>query len=819
MAKIKIAQIALDKVLYHFDKAYDYCIPEALLESTKVGSRVLVSFGSAGKMRQGIVLDISEKPKTDNMKSIFAVLDKAPLLNNEMISLVFWMKRRYYCTFFDAVNVLLPAGIHMKVTVLYRLADNLDANFLESVCEQEREILELFGGANLGLSKEKLEELLPGPLDAALLESLVERKILAKEEFASRKTSDAYVKMVKLCETENEEMPKLGPKQKYVYDTLCELGSVSLKELREITGVTVSVVNALVKKGVAQYFLESAYRNPYANARSSETREEIILTKAQQEAYASLCALYHEDSAAVSLLYGVTGSGKTSVFMKLIDEVHASGRGVIVMVPEISLTVQLISLFHSRYGENVAIFHSALSSGERLDEWKRVKEGKATIVVGTRSAVFAPLENLGLIVIDEEQEHTYKSEASPRFHARDVAKFRCNHHMALLVLSSATPSIESYYLAKTGRYHLAHLSARYGKCNLPEVSIADMNEELERGNAGLFSAELVENLKRTLQEEKQAIILMNRRGYNTFAMCRSCGAVLFCPHCSISLTYHRANGRLLCHYCGYGRDLVDKCPACGDRNIQYRGAGTQKVEQELENLFPQARVLRMDADSTREKFSYEKKLGQFARGEFDIMIGTQMVAKGLNFPNVTFVGVLCVDSSLYSEDFRSYERTFSLLTQVVGRSGRGDCKGRAIIQTFTPENPVITLAARQDYDAFFAAEINIRKRMLYPPFADICVVGFVGSDEKSTSHAASEFLRKLKDLAQNNYPDLPLRALGSSAASVVKVNNKYRYRLILKCRNSKNFREMMSSLLVWFGASRLARTVTAFVDMNPDTIL
>ena len=653
-------------------------------------------------------------------------------------------------------------------------------------------------------------------------DKLVKRGILIKIDDTVRKVNDAVVKMVRIVETENQVSSlsaKMTPKQQEVYNLLQTAGCASVKEICYFTGVTVSVVNSLVKKGLAQFFENEVCRNPYQEDVQPHVCDDIILSKEQQTAYDSLYCQYQQGQSCVSLLYGVTGSGKTSVFMKLIDKVTQDGRGIIIMVPEISLTPQMTSLFRARYGSNVAVFHSALSMGERMDEWKRVRNGQARIAIGTRSAVFAPFDNIGLIIMDEEQEYTYKSESAPRFHARDIAKFRCKEHNCLLLLSSATPSVESYYSAQRGRYSIAKLTHRYGAAKLPEVTICDMNLEALEGNNSIFSSTLMECLNDNLRTGRQSILLLNRRGYNTFVSCRACGEVMTCPHCSISMTYHSANGRLMCHYCGYSVAFTEECPNCHEKQMRYAGMGTQKAQQDLEALLPEARVLRMDTDTTMSKYSHQKKLKQFSDGEYDIMIGTQMVAKGLDFPNVTLVGVLSADQTLYSDDFRSYERAFALLTQVVGRSGRGENTGRAVIQTFTPENPVIRLAAAQDYESFFQSEIQMRKAMLYPPFVDICVIGFAGVNQNKTEEAAKYFFTILKKMAEVEYSRLPLRVVGPSSASIAKISNKYRYKIIVKFRNDKNFREMLSRLLVYFGKRREFSEETAYADVNPDIIM
>lgn len=557
-------------------------------------------------------------------------------------------------------------------------------------------------------------------------------------------------------------------------------------------------------------------RAPYEEQRLPEVVS-TSLNCEQRLAYDGLLRQYESGRAACSLLFGVTGSGKTQVYMNLIDRVIADGRQVLVLVPEISLTPQTMQLFLNRYGKRVAVLHSGLSMGERMDEWKRVKRGEASIVVGTRSAVFAPCENLGLIVMDEEQEHTYKSESTPRYHARDIAKFRCARHKALLLLTSATPSVESFYAAKAGRYSLQTMASRYGDAQLPQVEVVDMREETD--DREIFSGRLKQELRQCLEEGHQAILLLNRRGYNTFISCRSCGHVLTCPSCSISMTYHRANGRLVCHYCGHMQDLPEKCPECGSDKMRYSGLGTQRVEQELTELFPEAPVLRMDTDTTMSRYAYEQKFQEFAQGKYAIMVGTQMVAKGLDFPNVGLVGVLSADMSLYGDDFRSFESTFALLTQVVGRAGRRERTGKAVIQTYTPENYVIHLAGKQDYVGFYNLEIAARKMMKYPPFVDLCLFGFVGAQEAAVRGAALRFLELLRQTVSGEYAKLPVIALDPSPAVVSKVAGKYRYKLLIKSVNSALLRKMVAQLLERFSRLPENRQVTVFADINPANVL
>ena len=604
-------------------------------------------------------------------------------------------------------------------------------------------------------------------------------------------------------------LPVLTAKQKSVVRLLIDIGGASVKEVCYFTGVTQAVVSTLCKKGIAELFDSEIYRKPrYDTSKKNVASPE--LTDSQTKAYNELLSKYRSNDGAAYLLYGVTGSGKTQVFLKLIEDVVNDGKGVIVMVPEIALTPQTLGIFYSHFGDSVAVFHSALSAGERIDEWKRVKRGDAKIAIGTRSAVFAPFSDLGLIVIDEEQEHTYKSEMSPRYHARDVARFRCAHNNALLVLASATPSVETYTNAVSGRYGFVKLDKRYGKAVLPQVVTIDVSD-----TKGAISNELYNALEECLNNNKQAILLMNRRGFNTFAVCGACKSVLTCPNCSISLTYHSANGRLMCHYCGHSQSHTDVCPECGEKAIPYAGFGTQRIEEELEDIFPNARVLRMDADTTMARYSYQDKLTAFANGDYDILLGTQMVAKGLDFPRVTLVGIISIDHQLYNDDFRSSERAFDLLTQVIGRSGRGDYEGKAYIQTVLPDNEIIELSAAQDYESFYETEAIIRKSMVYPPFCDICSISFSSEQQNKSYQCAKAFFNLLKDAVTGEYNDVKINVMGPVQPRVSKISNKYRNIITVKCKNNKRFRKMMSELIVQYMKNSDNTSANITVDINP----
>lgn len=801
-----IACVAVENTTYSFDKIFDYAVDESLITDFEIGKRVMVPFGSGNRKRQALITEL-KSGDTSKLKSIISVLDKEPVLTEEMVKLAVFMKDRYFCTYYDAIKTMLPAGINYNISTMYTAVKDKDT---EGLGIDEQQIYNYLLTRKKPVKSDTLSQTLG--IKADVFDELVKKGYLRKSDEAFRKVGDAVLKMVAVNDDVDLSKVKLSEKQNRVLETLQTAGTASVKEICYYTGVTSSVVDTLVKKNLAYYYEDEIFRND--NNNSIIENKEIILTEQQNLAYQNLLKDYNSYAPKVSLLFGITGSGKTSVFLKLIERVVEDDRGVIVMVPEISLTPQFINIFKSKFGDDVAVFHSGLSLGERLDEYKRVLRGIAKIAIGTRSASFAPFKNLGLIIMDEEQEHTYKSESSPRYQARDIAKFRAAEHNALLLLSSATPDIESYYNAQTGRYSFNKLSKRYGKAILPDVRIVDMNEEVAEGNTTLFSKELLTRLEENISKGEQSILLLNRRGHNTFAVCSNCRETVTCPHCSISLTYHSANNKLMCHYCGYSMNFVSECPSCHSKSLRFGGAGTQKIEQQLIDLLPEARVLRLDADSTMRKSSHERYLNAFSNGDYDILIGTQMVAKGLDFPKVTLVGVLNPDSMLYADDYRSYERTFSLLTQVVGRSGRGDKKGIALIQTFTPENNVISMAAAQDYERFYNNEIKIRQAMLYPPFADICMVGFVSDNHISVLKSSNDFMKRLVDKAKASYSDIPLRVLGPSPASIAKVSNKYRFKLIVKCRNNKRFRKLLSETLLEYNSIKENKNTTAYIDMN-----
>lgn len=621
-------------------------------------------------------------------------------------------------------------------------------------------------------------------------------------------------RMVKLLTDDEEILSNVTRKQRIVVDLLLDVGAAGFNEICEFCSVGSAVLKNLEKNNIVEFYQKEVLRNPYALKDITPDKEDIVLSKEQDNAYNTYSSMMN-NGGGTGLLYGVTGSGKTQVYLKLIDDAVEKGKDVIVMVPEISLTPQTLSIFHKRYGKRVAVFHSGLSLGERNDEYKRVDRGEAKIVIGTRSAVFAPLHNLGLIVMDEEQEHTYKSERTPRYNTKDVSRFRARYNNALFLMSSATPSVETYSAAINGKYKLCELTERFGDSNLPEIITVDMKTEMKLGNKSPISSKLNELIGETLDNNKQAILLINRRGYNTFIACNECGHIITCPNCSISLTYHSYNNRLQCHYCGYSKMLDNICPECGSDSVRYSGYGTQRIEDELQRLYPEARVLRMDADTTTAKFSHQKLLDSFSSGDYDILIGTQMVAKGLDFDNVTLVGVVNADNSLYNESYNANEKSFDLITQVVGRAGRRNERGRAVIQTINPFNETIEFAANQDYKGFYNNEIKMRKLMIYPPYCDVFSLTFTGENENDTALCSKKFFEIMVTLNKSDYKDVKLVALGPTQAKISKINNNYRYRIILKTKNSKNIRLMITEILKNISKMKEFKDVSIGVDLNP----
>lgn len=803
---MKVAKIVIEQTAYSFDKPYSYIVPNSMEAVAECGCRVIVPFGNGNNTRQGIIVELYDTDNVGSLKQISSVLDSKPILDNEMLLMAKWLHEQLFCTYFDAIKATLPAGVSFKITEVY-LKGN--AEFEENFSQ-----LNEYFSINPITSKEALFEEFDF-LDEKTLVYLQKSSQIIKKGTAVRKLNDTTAKFVRPNITINElSQYKLSPKQLEVLKYIINNEPASVKDVLYYTGVSVSVVNALKSKDLIDFF-EKEVLKPYYNNESDTAEDEIVLTNEQQLVFNGLKELYSSDKLEEALLYGVTGSGKTSVFLKMVDEAVANNKGVIIMVPEISLTPQTISIFGKRYGEKIAVFHSAMSQTTRMNEWKRVKNGDAIIAIGTRSAIFAPVKNLSLIILDEEQEHSYKSEKAPRFHARDLAKFRAKYNNCLLLLASATPSIETYAFAKANKYKLFTLTKRYGNAVLPNVKIVDMKREVAQGNTGSLSKELLSEISLALVNSHQAIVLLNRRGYNTYVSCPSCGFVATCPNCSVTMTYHSANERLMCHYCGHSESANKVCPSCNNAKLRFVGMGTQKIEQELKIAFPEARVLRLDADSTSSRGSMSEYLEKFSDGEYDIMLGTQMVAKGLNFPNVTVVGVLGSDSAMNSVDYRSFERSFSLLTQVLGRAGRGDFIGTAVLQTNEPSSKLIELAAKQDYDAFFNDEIMSRKMLIYPPYCDLVAIYVQSETQNDGMSVANTVFNNIKTLIKDKYPNIKLIILGPSVSVVPKIKNRYRFMLLIKVKNNRDFRDMLRQAI----NVKTDKSTNIIVDINPETII
>ncbi len=796
---------------FAFDQAYSYSVPDNLADKAVPGSRVIVPFGRSDRRRVGIIVGVcTDTENVEGLKAVSSVVDNTPIIGDEQLKLLLWLRDTVFCTYYEAFRTLIPPGLGVSFTQKYRLSPKKPKKG-----ELSDKAMGLYLSASETDDGGELAVMISE--DGKSASELIEKGFLEEIDLAKQRVRDDTVSMVRLTDHYSEKNIKLTPKQKAAAEILEREGCASVRELCYMCGCTSQVVKNMVKSGAAELFDYEVLKAPETIERDSV--DDIVLNGSQQAAFDGISQMISEKKAAAALLFGVTGSGKTPVFAKLIDHTLRMGRNVIMLIPEISLTPQTLNRFRRLFGETVAVLHSGLSLSMRSNEYKRVKSGQCRIVVGTRSAVFAPLDNIGLIIMDEEGERTYKSESSPRYHAKDAAAQRCLYHNALLLTASATPSIESYYSAEKGRTKLFVMPDRYSpdpsvKAAMPRAEIIDMT-----GSGRVLSEELVSGINDNLSRGEQSILLLNRRGYHTFITCSECREPLACPNCSIPLTYHKVNNRLICHYCGYSQDYTDKCPKCGSTKLKLSGMGTQRLEDELAEFFPGARILRMDADTTYSRYAYDKRFTAFGNGEYDIMVGTQMIAKGLDFPNVTLVGVLNADKSLYSGDFRSYERTFSLITQVVGRSGRGNSRGRALIQTFAPDHYVINLAAQQNYTAFYEQEIAMRRALIYPPFCDICAVGFSGEDDKKTGAAADIFAEKIAEGIKNIPEKMPVRVLGPSKCVFEKINGKFRYRIIIKCRNNSQFRSFISGVRTETARLPEFRGISVYLDMNGDISL
>lgn len=811
-----IAKIAVSAANFAIDKPYSYAVPETM--SLQPGLRVTVPFGRSNRYTEGVVISVEEGSE-HGLKHVAAVLDEAPVLSMPMLQLARFMQNRYFCTFFDAVRTMLPAGLWFQSKDTYALTE--DRSWQEKSIRQAdaavllRLLLDCGGASDGSLLRQAVAD--EEAFEKAVTYLLKKKWITAQRNF-SRKTNDKTERIATLAVSQEEALeyashrPKSAQMQRNVLELLCSVGEAAVKEICYFTGCKPSTVTRLAELGYV-----TLWEKPVLRCREiipAKLDGPLVLNEEQTQAFEGLHRQMMQDKPGTALLYGVTGSGKTAVYIRLIQTCIEQGKQAMLLVPEIALTPQLLGLMAAYFGQSVAVLHSSLPAAERYDQWKRIRSGEASVVVGTRSAVFAQCPNLGLIILDEEQEHSYKSENGPRYHAREIALWRGMKENALVLLGSATPSVESMFYAKSGIYSLYTLRKRWSGRPLPKVQIVDMKEQLRGGNDSSLSYSLQDAIGQNTEAGRQSILFLNRRGNSRALVCVDCRSIPECPRCNVRLTFHSANNRLMCHYCGHSEPAPQRCPNCGGP-VKQLGTGTQRVQEELMALFPGIQVDRMDTDTVSAVNTHEKILEHFASENIPVLIGTQMVAKGLNLPNVTLVGVLDADLGLYTDNFRAAETTFNMLTQVVGRAGRGESNGSAILQTMTPQHKVITLAANQDYDGFYDLEINLRRVQNVPPFGDLAFVTFTGLDEARVLHGAVKFKDSLQNLLKHaDYAAQVCTALGPAPCPVPKINYHFRYRLTLRCRMTKELRFLLAHLLRQFSTDRENRGVTAFIDVN-----
>lgn len=799
-----IAEVIVDVSTYHVDRPFDYQVPVEWISVIELGSRVKVPFGPRNVL--GFVVGL--KKETDvpliKLKAINQILDMEPVLTEEMLRMAKWLKNDTICYEIDALQVMLPSALRAKYEKMIKLQQGQQLPL---------EVQAIFGKRQRANFKEfERAGLLP------LLKQLVADNIVTIENVVKQQGNVKEIRMVQITADQQLieralEQPSRAVKQRLLLQWMCQhLGEVfTPQQICDEAGVSISVLEAVIDKGAAQFIQEEVFRDPFTKEVSRT--QALQLTDEQQVALQAITTAMDQQMAQTFLLHGVTGSGKTEVYLQAIQKVLEEGKEAIMLVPEISLTPQMTERFRSRFGEMVAVMHSGLSVGEKYDEWRKIQQGKVKVVVGARSAIFAPFTNIGLIILDEEHESTYKQEDSPRYHARDVAIWRSEFYKCPIILGSATPALESFARAKKGVYKLLSLRHRALHQALPTVFIADMREELRQGNRSMFSQSLIEAIRLRLEKKEQMVLFLNRRGYSSFVLCRDCGTVVQCPNCDISLTYHRTTEKLKCHYCGYEEHVPQICPQCQSDHIRYFGTGTQKVEEELYKLFPEARVLRMDVDTTKHKGAHEEILETFGAGQADILLGTQMIAKGLDFPNITLVGVLSADTSLHLPDYRAAERTFQLLTQVSGRAGRHDKLGEVIIQTYTPEHYAIELAKTQEYEPFYEREMFLRRRSNYPPYYFVALIQLSHEDVMM----AAEYASRVADWLRGNLSN-QVAIIGPTTASIARLQNRYRYQCLIKYKIEPNLIPVLQRLLAMYRAEWIKQGILMTVDLDPSTI-
>ena len=811
-----VAGIVVSKTAREVDKIFDYKISEALRGDICVGAHVLVPFGKNNLLTEGFVVSVREKQTAKALKEIHALASPKPLFDEKGVALAEYIRQSTLCTYNEALHLLIPTGAGVRLETWVQLQAEAKPEALKGRARDVAMRLWEAGG------EMELVHLLTcfDTNVRPVVTALEEKHIVALKQIEGSSVKEKTVRFAKLSvDAENlyeveSELKRRAPVQSRMLNVLKYNDAVAVCDLVAMTAASYNAVNALKNKGYIEFF-DKVIRRTEVAEKAQEAPPEM--TEEQRAVYERVSASIDGKKIETFLLRGVTGSGKTEVYMRLIERVLQRGEGAIVLVPEIALTPLMTGRFTRRFGDAVAILHSGLSLGERYDEWKRIREGKVKVVVGARSAIFAPLDHIGIIILDEEHESAYKSETAPRYHARDVARFRAEQHGAVCILASATPLVESYYKATNGTYTLLEMHRRYNRNALPHVYIVDMREELKSGNRSMFSEMLRNELVYNIEHGEQTILFLNRRGFSTFVSCRACGYVATCPHCNISLTYHRYTDRLTCHYCGYTHENYTVCPSCGSSYIRFFGAGTQKVEEALSQEFEGIQVVRMDVDTTSTKAAHQKLLDKFEQEKADVLLGTQMVSKGLDFHSVTLVGVLAADTALHIDDFRSSERTFNLITQVAGRAGRGDAPGRAIVQTYSPEHYAIVHAKNHDYIGFYTDEIAFRRMMRYPPFCDLVTVLVSGTNEAMVKKHIRDLSKHLHMRCDGgDYGAVTI--LGPVPSGIPKIKDKFRYRMVLKCENAERLNPVLAELVALHTKEPNRKLISLVIDKNPNSL-
>lgn len=802
-------------IAYHADKGYAYLVPPGIRAGIRRGSTVLVPFGSGNRLRKGLVTAFSDHCEYPSVKPVAELLDDYGLITDETVDLCLFMAERCFCTVGAALRTVLPPGIDSGAETYYTAAEYDISGFNDRAQVLYRFIAE----------KERTEDDIWysfGEEASAAVSRLVKLGAVIRKQRPREKINEKNASCVRLAvDPDTAYSLCRGEKQRALVDALVLEEELTVAELERFFGVSRSVVGSMCRKSACEITTRREERPTF----EPDGREKSIfpLTDEQSEAVHTVDSLLDSGEPKAALLFGVTGSGKTRVIIEAVKSTLASGRSAIVLIPEIGLTSEAVGIYAAEFGDTLAVIHSMLSVGERIDAARSIADGKKRVIIGTRSAVFAPVSRLGLIAIDEEQEHTYKSDRSPKYHARDIARFRCSKNSALMLLASATPSVESYYKAKQGIYTLITMKSRCGNAAMPKTVVADIKNDPRCISGKLIGETLSEKLKQSKEAGLQSILYVGRRGYNAFVSCQSCGTVLNCPNCSVSLTYHafsaerRRSERLMCHYCGYTVPLPDSCPSCGKRSIARFGFGTQKLQDELETDYPSLRSIRMDTDTTATRHSHENRFGAFRRHEADTLYGTQMIAKGLDFPLVSLVGVISVDALLYQNDFRAAERTFSLLTQLSGRAGRAGAEGEAVLQTSNPQSEILKQVCEQDYEKFFDGDIRMRRAVIFPPFCEIAIFRISGENERETRQAASSFSVMFDRKLAGEYPDLEMIRFGPFNEGIYRMGNRYRQRLVVKYRDCAAARSLFRQCICEFAASD--RTGARLdIDINPTVV-